>query len=244
MPTFGLIGKSLGHSFSKGFFTTKFEKDRLSDHHYELFEIPEIQMLSALLEQHPDIAGLNVTIPYKEEVIPFLDELDPKAEEIGAVNTIRFKNGITRGFNTDTSGFSKSIRPFLEGHHERALILGTGGAAKAVAHALRQLGIHYLFVSRDPHNDQTVSYEDIHPEGLALWPMIVNCTPLGTDPDIDQIPKIPTNAIGPGHFVVDLIYNPEESKLLKVSKQNGALTLNGMDMLKFQALDAWAIWNS
>lgn len=244
MPTFGLIGKSLAHSFSKGFFTTKFENEGLSEHHYELFEIPNIQTFPQLLEQHPNLSGLNVTIPYKEEVIPFLDELDPIAEQIGAVNTIRFKDGVTRGFNTDTSGFSKSIRPFLEGHHERALILGTGGAAKAVAHALRQLGIRYLFVSRDPQNDQTVSYKDIRPEGLALWPMIVNCTPLGTHPDIDQIPSIPTEAIGPKHFVVDLIYNPEETRLLKEAKQNGALILNGLDMLRFQALDAWAIWNS
>jgi shikimate dehydrogenase len=243
MREFGLIGKSLKHSFSKSFFEEKFSKEQLSDCLYELFELNAINEFPDLIKRHPNFVGLNVTIPYKEEIIPFLDELDATAKAIGAVNTIRIHEGKLTGFNTDTTGFSKSIRPFLEGHHERALILGTGGAAKAVAHALKQLGINCLFVSRNPQNEQTVRYEDIHPEGLAVWPLIINCTPTGMFPQVNEHPNLPMEAIGPSHFVVDLIYNPAETQLLKSAKDQGAIVLNGLDMLKFQALDAWEIWN-
>ncbi len=242
MRNFGLIGKSLQHSFSPKYFTSKFEKEAITDASYHAFEIPSIQDFPSLIKKEQP-AGLNVTIPYKEEVIPFLDRLSPIAEEIGAVNTIRFQDGIMTGHNTDTIGFAKSIKPFFKKHHERALIFGTGGANKAVKYVFESLGVRCLTVSRSPEGMHQIGYDELHHEGMKHWPIIVNCTPLGTVPNLDEMPNIPMDGIGENHFCIDLIYNPSETKFLNIAKTNGALTLNGYDMLQFQAEAAWGIWN-
>lgn len=243
MKRFGLIGKSLGHSFSATYFNGRFQRENLRDHLYELYPLERIESFPELLRATPDLYGLNVTIPYKESIIPFLDELDPTAQAIGAVNTIQFVNGKTKGFNTDAHGFKASIRPFLENKHERALILGTGGAAKAVAHVLEELGVTVYFASRSPETQNSFFYKDINEPIMNACLLIVNCTPLGTYPDVEDMPGIPSNLIGSDHFVVDLIYNPEETRLLREAKSNGAMVLNGTDMLHFQADEAWKIWN-
>lgn len=242
MRKFGLIGKSLQHSFSPKYFSEKFEKESIKDATYSAFEIPVIEDFPSLIKSEQP-SGLNVTIPYKQEVIPFLDHLSPLAEEIGAVNTISFKNGVLTGHNTDALGFAKSIKPFFKQHHERALILGTGGANKAVTHVFQSLGVRCLTVSRSPEGMHEIGYDELHHEGMKHWPIIVNCTPLGTHPDIDEMPNIPMEGIGENHFCIDLIYNPSETKFLSFAKTQGAMTLNGYDMLQFQAEAAWDIWN-
>lgn len=244
MKRFGLIGKKLGHSFSATYFNNRFQKENLNDHLYSLFELGSIEEFPDLLMNTPDLCGLNVTIPFKEAVLPYLDEIDPSAKAIGAVNTIQFKAGKTIGYNTDAYGFKASIRPFLENKHERALILGTGGASKAVAHVLEELGITVFYASRNPQNQQSFRYEDVNEPIMNACLLVVNCTPLGMHPNIAEIPAIPMHLIGPNHFVVDLIYNPEETLLLHHAKENGAIVLNGLDMLHFQANKAWEVWNS
>lgn len=242
MRKFGLIGNSLQHSFSPKYFSKKFEKEGIADAVYEAFEIPTIADLPSLIKTEQP-SGLNVTIPYKQAVIPFLDQLSPLAEEIGAVNTISFQDGMLTGHNTDALGFAKSIKPFFKQHHERALILGTGGANKAVKHVFQSLGVRCLTVSRSPEGMQQIGYDELHHEGMRHWPIIVNCTPLGTFPEVDDMPAIPGEGISENHFCIDLIYNPSETKFLKLAKANGAMTLNGYDMLQFQAEAAWDIWN-
>lgn len=243
MKHFGLIGKSLQHSFSKQYFEAKFQKLELSDHQYELYELRDIDGFPLLIG-HERLSGLNVTIPFKESIIPFLDQLSDEAKAIGAVNTIVFDKGLLIGHNTDALGFSRSIRPFLAMHHERALILGTGGAAKAVHYSLTKLGINCLYVSRSPKNTQEIHYSELQAEGIKHWPLIVNCTPLGTYPNVDEAPEIPYKGIGNQHFCVDLVYNPEKSKFLSNCEKNGAMILNGKDMLHFQAEAAWELWNA
>lgn len=241
MRKFGLVGKKLDHSFSKSFFTDFFEKNEIAAT-YENIEIPAIGDLN----QFPGIgtfSGFNVTIPYKTAIIPFLDALSPEAQAIGAVNTVRIENGKMTGYNTDAFGFQQSIKPFLTNQHERALILGTGGASKAVEYVLRNIGLNVLFISRDPKQANEFSYADINEHMVKACKLIVNCTPVGTFPDVDALPDFPTGFLTPQHLVVDLIYNPEKTKLLQQAEAQGADILNGHSMLKEQALKAWEIWN-
>lgn len=242
---YGLIGKTLDHSFSKHFFSTKFRAEQIN----AVFENIELEDESALemwmqTNAH-EYAGLCVTIPYKQTIISCLDELDPVAKEIGAVNCIQIVNGRKIGHNTDAFGFSQSIKPFLRNVHERALILGTGGASKAVAYSLRKLGITVGFLSRKPQQDEMIfGYDQANQNMVNSFLMIVNSTPLGTHPNIDEQPDFPIELVGKDHFVVDLIYNPSETKFLEKARISGADTLNGLSMLKQQALKAWEIWNS
>lgn len=241
MKTFGLLGKSLAHSFSKSYFETKFQNLQLS-YSYKNFELEQISDVTALLNQK-SISGLNVTIPYKEDIIPYLDELSEEAEIIGAVNTIEFSNNKRIGHNTDHIGFSKAIKPFFTSNMSRALILGTGGASKAISYALKQLGVDCLSVSRNPISN-AISYEDINEHVLKHHLLIVHTTPVGTYPDIANCIKFPFEFLTEKHLVVDLIYNPKETLFLKKANASGAITLNGHAMLVHQAEASWVIWNS
>jgi shikimate dehydrogenase len=245
MRTFGLIGRSLSHSFSQTYFTQKFYRLGLEDCRYELFELASPRELPVLLAQHPDLAGLNVTIPYKEEVWPYLTDVASSAALVGAVNVIELRaDGTLIGHNTDYVGFRESLRPFYldRGPETRALVLGTGGAAKAVGVALRELGIPYWLVSRDalgPH----LTYAELTPAVLAAHPLVINTTPLGTYPDVDACPPLPYAALTPAHYLYDLVYNPRETLFLQKGREAGAHTKNGFDMLERQAEAAWDIWN-
>lgn len=238
---FGLIGYPLGHSFSQGYFTEKFKSLGLHDHQYQNFPIADLSAFPELIAQHPQLCGLNVTIPHKQNIIPYLHVLDDQAAAVGAVNCIRIDNGKLTGFNTDVDGFKMSIKPFLENHYERALILGTGGAAKAVAYVLRQWGIPFHFVSRQKGVD-AVAYTDINADSIAHYKLIINTTPMGMFPDAAAAPELPYEALSPSHFLYDLIYNPEETKFLQLGKLAGAKTMNGMSMLRLQAEKSWEIW--
>jgi shikimate dehydrogenase len=240
---FGLVGKDIGHSFSAAYFTERFAKDGAVDCSYENFDLPDIVLFPAFIKESPDLAGLNVTIPYKEQIIPFLDSLSRKAMQIGAVNVIRFtKKGKLKGYNSDYYGFEQSLQPLLQPHHKKALILGTGGASKAVAFALQQMGILYAFVSRVP-SANTVAYEHLNATTFDNYQIVINCTPLGTSPNVDDFPPIPYQFFTDKHIAFDLIYNPELTLFLKKAKENRATTQNGMDMLVYQAEKAWKIWN-
>lgn len=240
---FGLIGKNIEYSFSKKYFTEKFSADLFTDFSYANFDIETIDEFPKIIENNPDLKGLNVTIPYKQSIIPFLDTLSDKAFKIGAVNVIRFtKNGNLKGYNSDWYGFKKSLEPMLQPHHKKALILGTGGASKAVAFALDELDITYAFVSREA-KDQTIDYERINATTFDNYQIIINCTPVGTSPNVKEFPPIPYQFFTEKHIAFDLIYNPEETQFLKKAKKNGALIKNGYEMLVFQAEKAWKIWN-
>ncbi|QRX63048.1 shikimate dehydrogenase [Dysgonomonadaceae bacterium zrk40] len=248
METYGLIGFPLKHSFSARFFSEKFAREKI-DAEYLNFEIEDITELRRVILFNPSLKGLNVTIPYKEQVIPFLHTLSPEAKEIGAVNVIR----VTRspgemysyhlsGYNTDYIGFRESLRPLLRVEiHTSALILGTGGASKAVAQALKDMHIAYRFVSRTPGEGQ-ISYDDLTPEIIATHKLIVNASPVGSYPKIDNCPAIPYEAITSNHLLYDLVYNPAETLYLKKGKEAGATTRNGKEMLELQAEAAWKIW--
>ncbi|WP_375324972.1 shikimate dehydrogenase family protein [Flagellimonas sp. GZD32] len=239
---FGLLGRNISYSFSQGYFTQKFKDLGLENHSYENFDMQSIEEFPQVLQQE-NLKGLNVTIPYKQEVIPFLEDLDPKAAQIGAVNTIQFtKNGL-KGFNTDAYGFEISLRPFLKPHHTHALILGTGGASKAVKFVLNEMGIQTTYVSRSPKQGQ-LTYGDLNEEIMKQHTLIVNCTPLGTFPNIEDKPALPYNQIGNQHLLYDLIYNPEKTAFLKQGEIQGAIICNGLEMLKGQAEKAWEIWNN
>ena len=239
----GIIGKSLSHSFSKEYFEKKFRDLGLKDHSYEQFEIEQIADLKTLLLKNPDLQGLNVTIPYKETVIPFLNELDPEAREIGAVNCITIsKKKKLKGYNTDYHGFKKSIQPLLKEHHKKALILGTGGASKAIAYALRKLKIEYDFVSRTADEFQ-YKYEELDASIFEEYTIIINTTPVGTHPNVDDCPNLDYSLFTKKHIAYDLIYNPEETAFLKKAKTQGTVTKNGYEMLVLQAEKAWKIWN-
>lgn len=240
MRTYGLIGKSLGHSFSAGFFKDFFEKNGV-DAEYRNFELTEIQEISRVFDLHP--SGLNVTIPYKESVIPFLDELSEEVCAIGAVNCIQFLDGKKIGHNTDAYGFQQSVKPFLTFHHERALVFGTGGASKAVAFVLKNIGIDVLTVSRSPEGAKQFAYKDVNEHMLRACKLVVNCTPVGTHPAIHDVIPFPFSHLSPEHLVVDLIYNPAKTRFLELAEQAGATILNGESMLKHQALRSWKIWN-
>jgi shikimate dehydrogenase len=246
MRTFGLIGRTLSHSFSQTYFSQKFDRLHISDCRYELFELAEANELPQLVANHPDLAGLNVTIPYKEQIWPYLTRVAPSAALVGAVNVIEFlPDGSLVGHNTDYVGFRESLRKFYPAAampEQRALILGTGGAAKAVAVALRELGIAYWLVSRDPRSAQ-LTYAELTPDIIGAHPLIINTTPLGTYPAVQECPPLPYEALTPAHYLFDLIYNPRETLFLERGRLAGAHTKNGFEMLELQAEAAWAIWN-
>lgn len=244
MKKLGLIGKNISYSFSQNYFTQKFKSENLeAAYQYQNFDIPSIEEFTNILAQNPDLIGCNVTIPYKEAIIPFLDELSENAKSIGAVNTIKMQaNGKLLGDNTDFYGFTQSITPLLQDSHRKALILGTGGAAKAIAFALEKLGIVYRFVSR-ASSVNSLTYKDLDAAILKEFTIIINCTPLGTSPNIEDCPDIPFAYISDKHLVYDLIYNPAKTKLLLEAEKKGAITKNGLAMLEFQAEKAWEIWN-
>ncbi|RTY98764.1 shikimate dehydrogenase [Flavobacterium sp. RSP49] len=240
---FGLLGRNISYSFSKGYFTDKFNNENFTGCTYENFDIPEITALPEILKNTLNLKGLSITIPYKETVIPFLDKLSKKAELIGAVNTIKItKKGTLKGYNTDYYGFKKSLEPLLQPHHKKALILGTGGASKGVAFALDELGIPYTFVSREA-KENAIEYNRINATTFDNYQIIINSTPVGTSPNVDAFPLIPYEFFTGKHIAFDLIYNPAETQFLKKAKQQGAQIKNGLDMLIFQAEKAWKIWN-
>ncbi|MCM1349554.1 MAG: shikimate dehydrogenase [Firmicutes bacterium] len=250
---FGLVGHPLGHSFSGKFFNEKFTREGI-DACYLNFDIPLATPLAIgieqLLREHSqNLKGFNVTIPYKEEIMPLLDNVDREAAAIGAVNVVNvirspFDNRLTmHGFNTDHIGFAKSILPFLGPLHKNALVLGSGGASKAVCYALRKLGIEPLIVSRTPASGQ-ISYSELTPEIMESHKVIVNCTPLGTFPHVETCPKIPFELIGREHLCYDLVYNPAVTTFMQRVSERGACIINGAEMLRIQALEAWKIWNN
>lgn len=241
MKLFGLIGKNIDYSFSRTYFSKKFEQEKLNCV-YKNFDLQSIDKFLSIFETNT-ISGLNVTIPYKEVIIPFLDELDEEAKAIGAVNTVKIENDKLIGYNTDHHGFSKSIQPHLNKTHKRALILGTGGASKAIAYALECLGIEFRFVSRKNHNKEIYKYEDLHTQDIKEHTIIINSTPLGTYPNTEDCPNIPYGELSENHLVYDLIYNPMETKFLKYGKKAGAKTINGLEMLHLQAEKSWEIWH-
>ncbi len=256
MHTYGLIGFPLTHSFSRKYFKDKFLKENLAAHFYQNFPLQEIHDFESILLQNPHLLGLNVTIPYKIDVIPFLNELDETAKAVGAVNTIkitRLNQGqpdslkddfFLKGYNTDIYGFEMSLRPLLQPNHYKALLLGTGGASKAIEYVFKKLGIEYLIVSRNPQGENQVAYTDLNDTAIKNFPLIVNTTPLGTSPDIHERPDIPYEYITDQHFLYDLVYNPDETLFLKKGKEKGAIIQNGLSMLILQAEKAWEIWNS
>ncbi len=238
---FGLVGKNISYSFSKGYFSSKFEDLGLDGHSYENFDLEDISAFTSLIENNT-LSGLNVTIPYKESVMAYLDEIDRQAAAIGAVNTIKFtKNGL-KGYNTDAYGFEQSLLPHLKPHHKKALILGTGGASKAIAYVLDGLGIDFCFVSRNPSRFQ-MHYNEVTATVLTSYTLIINCSPVGTFPDIEAKPSIPYAHLAPQHLLFDLIYNPEKTAFLQEAEKRGAGYANGFHMLQFQAEKAWEIWN-
>ena len=240
--TYGLIGKNISYSFSKTHFSEKFKTEHIENSSYENFDLNSLDDFPSIFKTRNTIKGLNVTIPYKEDIIPYLDKLSSKAIRIGAVNTIRItKKGKLKGYNTDEYGFRKSLLPLLQKHHKKALILGTGGASKAIAFSLKKLQIPYQFVSRKTNGH--FNYESLTDAIIKEHQIIINCTPLGTSPNIEDCPNIPYNAISDKHLLYDLIYNPEETTFLKKGQQNGATTCNGLNMLKLQAQKAWEIWH-
>jgi len=245
MRKFGLIGHPLTHSFSKKYFSEKFEKEGIEDCSYELYDIPNARDLELILSEDPEIEGINVTIPYKEDVIALMDDLDEACEEIGAVNCIHIKDGMLIGYNTDYIGFKNSLSPWLGSAKPKALILGTGGASKAIRQALNELDIDFLNVSRSEDEDQ-ITYEDLasDPEIMKTHLLIVNATPLGTFPKIVGIPAIPLEQLTADHLVYDLVYNPGETALMKACLDRGGKSKNGHEMLILQAEAAWEIWNS
>lgn len=243
MKQFGLIGFPLTHSFSKGYFEDKFLKEKITDCIYDIFPLERIEDFQSLCNQYHNLAGLNVTIPYKEKIIPYLDKLDETAVNIGAVNTIKFTEGKKIGYNTDAYGFEMSLLPLLKPHHKTALILGTGGASKAVEYVLSKNGISYQHVSRI-RTEKAIHYEDVNEMIIHKSTLIINCTPVGMHPDTDEAPEIPYQYLTSKHLLYDLIYNPADTQFLILGKEQGAQTKNGLEMLHLQAERSWQIWNS
>jgi shikimate dehydrogenase len=244
MKKLGLLGKNIGYSFSRNYFNTKFTQEGIeNDFSYENFDLQNINELASILKNNPELLGINVTIPYKELVIPFLDELSEDAAAIGAVNTIKISPiGKLIGYNTDYYGFTRALQPLLQNHHKKALILGTGGAAKAVVFALKKLNIESNYVSREAQENY-FSYTQIDASTFKEYHIIINCTPLGTSPQTALFPKIPYQYFTSKHIAFDLIYNPEKTLFLQKAEAKGALIMNGYGMLVFQAEKAWEIWN-
>tara|TARA_R110002049_G_scaffold38978_2_gene120375 strand:+ start:33063 stop:33803 length:741 start_codon:yes stop_codon:yes gene_type:complete len=239
----GLLGKNISYSFSRSYFKEKFEKEHITDVSYENFDIEDISLFPSIIKDTGGLKGMNVTIPYKEAVMPYLDKINKKAKKIGAVNTIKItKKGKLVGYNTDWYGFKKTLKPYLKSHHKKALILGTGGASKAVAYTLDKMKIKYRYVSRNSVKGLNFTYDMLTEEIIKDHPIIINCTPLGTFPNIEDCPDIPYKGISEYHILFDLIYNPEATKFLKLGNQQKAITINGLKMLKFQAEKSWSIW--
>ena len=240
MHKFGLVGKNISYSFSKTYFSKKFSDLHLEDHQYCNFDIASIDDFPTIIAE--ELKGLNVTIPYKEQLFNFLDELDQTAKKIGAVNTIKISKGKLKGFNTDVYGFEESLKPFLQKHHTNALVLGTGGASKAVNFVLKKLKIKSTIVSRNPVKNQ-ISYQDITKKIIDKHCIIINCTPLGTFPNVEKYPAIPYQYITDNHLLYDLIYNPDKTSFLSKGEKRGATISNGLKMLELQAEKSWEIWN-
>lgn len=245
MDKYGLIGYPLGHSFSINYFNQKFADEGINAK-YMNFEIPSIDALAEVLDSNPELKGLNVTIPYKQKVMEFLDQISPEARAIGAVNVIRVthegKNIKLKGFNSDVIGFTQSIEPMLEPYHKKALILGTGGASKAIDYGLKSLGLETVYVSRY-RRPETICYEDIIPEVVKEYNVIVNCTPLGMFPKTEECPQLPYEAMDDRNILYDLIYNPDETMFMKKGEEYGASVKNGLEMLLLQAFASWEFWN-
>lgn len=243
---FGLIGYPLGHSFSKLYFNQKFAQEGLGDHYYEAFPLEKIHALADLITSYPNLRGLNVTIPYKEQVIPFLDSLDEEAEQVGAVNVIRIHFGKLTGYNSDIYGFEKDLEDFLGSSRNSelpALVFGAGGAARAVIYVLKKWGYPYKTVSRSAQKSDFI-FEEVTPSLIRDNPLLINTTPLGMAPNISTMPPIPYDALTPAHFLYDLVYNPTETAFMQMGKSKGAQTRNGLGMLYGQAERAWEIWNT
>lgn len=240
---FGLVGKNISYSFSRAYFAEKFKAEKLP-HSYVNFDLQTIEELEDIILKTSNLKGLNVTIPYKEEVIPLLHKLDKRAQAIGAVNTIKIsKTQKLTGYNTDYYGFKNSLKPHLRKQHKNALILGTGGASKAIAYALKKLKINYNYVSRSKQEHVKFLYSDLTDDIISSHTIIINCTPIGTFPNSNACPDLPYNSITDKHILYDLIYNPEQTKFLKCGASKGAQTINGLEMLKLQAEKSWNIWN-
>jgi shikimate dehydrogenase len=242
MKRFGLIGKTLKHSFSRSYFEKKFHKLGIDDCIYENYELQSIDDLPGLLGV-PELAGLNITIPYKEEIIPFLHSKNKIVEAIGACNCIKVVDGQLHGFNTDAVAFKNSLQKYLQPHHKCALVLGTGGASKAVQYALKELAIDYVLVSRHKKENQ-LGYEDVGEDTVTGHQVLINTTPLGMYPNVDQDPPIPYSALTKNHLLYDLTYNPPKTKFLQQGESRGAQVINGYEMLVAQAEESWRIWNS
>ena len=246
MDKYGLIGFPLGHSFSISYFNEKFENEHINAQ-YINFEIPSIDGLTEILDRNPELRGLNVTIPYKEQVMKYLDAISPEAEAIGAVNVIRVTHKgdkvYLKGFHSDVIGFTRSIEPLLEPAQKKALILGTGGASKAIHYGLKSLNMQTIFVSRTRHGDGFITYEEVTPELVKEYNVIINCTPVGMYPHADECPKLPYEAMDTHTLLYDLIYNPDETLFLKRGREQGATVKNGLEMLLLQAFASWDFWN-
>jgi shikimate dehydrogenase len=243
MRRFGLIGKTLKHSFSKGFFEKKFSEQGIQNCSYDNFELPSINEFPNLITNNPELKGLNITIPYKEEVLQFLNSKNEIVESIGACNCIKIVGSELHGFNTDAVAFKNSLQKYLKPNHKCALVLGTGGASKAVQYALKQLGIDFLLVSRRKQENQ-LGYEDVSRDIIEGHQIIINTTPVGMFPNVDQDPPIPYKVLTADHLLYDLIYNPAKTKFLQYGEEKGAQIVNGYEMLVAQAEESWRIWNS
>lgn len=259
MKKYGLIGYPLTHSFSENYFKEKFKREALTDAVYETYELPNLSDLDELLKSNPDLCGLNVTVPHKIGIMFYLNKIDPEAREIDAVNCIKivksrpvesFFSGEfnqlpvrLEGYNTDAYGFEESLKPLLKKHHHKALVLGHGGAARAVAYVLKKLDISFRFVSRKPTGKQ-YSYGELNADIMKERQLIINTTPIGTYPKVHEKPDIPYEFITDKHLLYDVVYNPEESEFLRMGRERGAATKNGMEMLILQAEKSWEIWNS
>ena len=244
---YGLIGYPLGHSFSRSFFTKKFQEEKI-DAEYLNFEIPEVSTLLRIIQEHPHLKGVNVTLPHKVAVIPLLHELSPEAAAIGAVNVIRITHTPTgetylKGFNSDVIGFTDSIRPLLKSYHRKALVLGTGGASKAICRGLENLGIEWTYVSRNSGPDR-LTYSQLKPMILKEYTVIVNCSPVGMYPKVDQCPSLPYECLTASHLLYDIVYNPTTTLFMKRGAEQGATVKNGIEMLERQAIASWEFWNA
>lgn len=243
MRAFGIIGYPLGHSFSPHYFSEKFKRENIEDSSYEAFPLEDISHFPLLVAQQVTLRGLNVTIPYKKSIIPYLNSLDPLAAKLNSVNTIKVQNGEMIGYNTDVEGFVESIKPLMHNKIKKALVLGNGGSAQSVKEGLRQIGFEFNVVSRNI-NSGDLTYDNLSESLINEHLLIINTTPLGMYPKIKGFPDLPYGAIGAEHLCFDLVYNPSETEFMKRSRANGAIVANGSEMLRIQAEAAWKIWNS
>lgn len=244
MRLYGLIGYPLGHSFSKQYFTEKFEREMIADCIFEAFPIESINEFPSLLKENPLLKGLCVTIPYKEQVLQYIDEVSDEVKAIGATNSIKIHDGKMTAYNTDIVGFEKSFVKLLKPHHTKALVLGTGGASKAVQYVLHKLKIDFLVVTRKKQNEKQITYEEIDEAVMKNYPVIINCSPVGMYPNDNIAPSIPYQFISANHYLYDLVYKPAETLFLKNGKERGAAAENGYEMLLLQAEESWRIWNN